>query len=1005
MDSELQSSLTPRRKRRNRRLTIGMLIQSPAAGPQLELEWQGVVDMAREQEVNLICFSGGALYSPHAFEAQANVLYDLASTEQLDGMVIWSSNVGMYITPKQVKGFFGHFHPLPMVSGAYAVPGIPSILQSNAQGMREAMVHLIKVHGCRRIAFLRGPEKHFGAQERYQAYVHTLLEHNLRLNPILISPPVNWTEGAMAMTVLLDERKLLPPVDFDAIVAASDHLILEAMTVLQGRGIHVPNQVAVIGYDDSAFARIAMPSLTSVVTPFYELGRQAVVLLLHQIRGKRVPEQTTLPGELIIRQSCGCLSPLTAQAAAGRVTPARGSLGPALAKQRECILTEMQQAIGTFEPARTWAELLLDSFTHEMTGKGPNSFLPELDEILRQVMNSGGNVSAWQGVLSTLRRQTLPYLKRESLTRAEDLWHQARIAVGEAAARVQARESFHAEQRAQMLREIGAAMITTFDVDELMNMLAQNLPRLGIPSCYLALYQDPHKPAEGSRLLLGYNEQGRIHIEPGGQPFPSRQLIPEVLFPQGRRYNFIIEPLYFRENQLGFVLFEVGPLEPSIYQVLSAQISSALQGAVLVRALQQRSAEIIRQNYVLDTFMANVPDRIYFKDCAGHIIKANRAHAQSRGLDDPAEEIGKSDFDFFPSELAQHKYDQEQEIIRTGQPLLNLEEPDDKEQWILTTKMPLRDEHGQIIGTFGVSRDITEIKQTQSALRRAHDELEMRVQERTAELLNANQALADEIVERKRAEAEIHRLNQELEQRVHDRTAALEASNNELADFSYSVSHNLRAPLRHIDGFLELLQKRMAGSLDAQSQHYMASISDSAKRMGLLIDSLLSFSGMRRQELSKTPVDLNALVREAIQALEPEVAGRTIRWHLAALPLVAGDRAMLRLVLVNLLANALKFTRPRAVAEIEIGCMPTSGTEVVIYIRDNGVGFDSAYADKLFGVFQRLHHEDEFEGTGIGLANVRRIINRHGGRVWAEGQVDQGATFYFSLPQIIHGRA
>jgi light-regulated signal transduction histidine kinase (bacteriophytochrome) len=252
----------------------------------------------------------------------------------------------------------------------------------------------------------------------------------------------------------------------------------------------------------------------------------------------------------------------------------------------------------------------------------------------------------------------------------------------------------------------------------------------------------------------------------------------------------------------------------------------------------------------------------------------------------------------------------------------------------------------------------------------------------------------------------IEQLNADLERRVRERTAELDSRvaevehlNGELEAFSYSVSHDLRAPLRNITGFIELLAQRTTGRLDAEEARYVGTVTREATRMGTLINELLALSRVGRSALTLERVLLDDLVEEVRAELAPAIANRVIEWRVGALPAVEGDRALLRQVVANLLGNAVKFTRLRDPAVLELGAdaTPAADGKVTIFVRDNGAGFNPKYSDKLFGVFQRLHNQRDFEGTGIGLANVKRIITRHGGQVWGEGKVDNGATFYFNL--------
>lgn len=287
-------------------------------------------------------------------------------------------------------------------------------------------------------------------------------------------------------------------------------------------------------------------------------------------------------------------------------------------------------------------------------------------------------------------------------------------------------------------------------------------------------------------------------------------------------------------------------------------------------------------------------------------------------------------------------------------------------------------------GQWPVRTGIAPGKGELSELGRAFDEMAARLEQRQKEI--------------EAGDAEVKRSNAELERRVKDRTAQLEAANDELEAFSYSVSHDLRAPLRHTDGYAQLLRQDRGSQLSDKARRYAEEVSHAVKRMGRLIDDLLSFSRMGRDEMRRSEWNMNEVVQEVLRDLSTTTEGRSIEWKIAPLPQVCVDRAMLKQVWANLLSNAVKYTRNRERAQITVGFNELA-EEFECFVQDNGAGFDMEYASKLFGVFQRLHRDEEFEGTGIGLAYVRRIIHRHGGRTWAEGKVDAGAIFHFTLPR------
>lgn len=400
--------------------------------------------------------------------------------------------------------------------------------------------------------------------------------------------------------------------------------------------------------------------------------------------------------------------------------------------------------------------------------------------------------------------------------------------------------------------------------------------------------------------------------------------------------------------------------------------------------------ELLSEKNKLETILACMGDGLSIQDREYRVILQNEHHRQMVG-----EAQGKFCYEVYEKSDRICDNCPVARAYEDGQ-VHTLERcvvQEDGDHYFEITASPLRDGTGTIVAGIELVREITGRRRTEEEVRRLNDELEQRVLERTRELSDANQSLQEEIRQRSAAQEEISWLNEDLERRSH----ALEETNRELEAFSYSVSHDLRAPLRHIEGFSRLLMEESADRLDPHSQDYLNRVCRASQRMSVLIDDLLNLSRVTRGDMHRQQVNLSRLAAEIAADLQEGSPDRSVTFEIAEGMTAWGDPHLLRVLLVNLLGNSWKYTGKCEETVIEFGCREID-REKVWFVKDNGVGFNMAYADRLFGTFQRLHHSSDFEGTGIGLATVKRIINRHEGKVWGEGEVGVGATFYFTLP-------
>jgi len=570
-----------------RRPRIGLLVD------WLEDEYQnkvfaGVDAEAQANGVSLYCLTGGILRSPFRFGARRNFIYDLISPECVDALVIMSGTLGNYVGPSRLARYCERFRPLPMCSVGVALDGIPSVLVDNATGMRDAIGHLIEFHGYRKIAFIRGPGVNEEAEDRYRVYREVLADHGLPFNPELVTlGNFQASSGAESIRTMMDVRR----VAFDAIVAANDFMALGALDALMARGVRIPQDVAIIGFDDIREGRFAPSPLTTVRQPLDRQGKLALELALAQLEGETITDHVILNTELVRRQSCGCSSYDAPERPAPEVKLEDATLLGTFQTYRADILAGVTQVIWASSPDIdvSSAVQIVDAFYNEIADKDVEEFLPTLDSAVHAAAETGGNVDAWQAIVTVLRQYALLAVDDEADKRAEveEKLHEARAIIGGAAERAQARKRLQMEHWSRILRKSGEAHFTSLDVSAVMNTVQEQIIRLGIQSAYLAIFEDGQGTA---RLVLTYDTRSGEAESHRGEVYPAKLLVPPNTLGTDSRRTYVVEPLFFENEQLGFMLLELGPTEGVIYETLRDQIGSALKGALLVQQLVEETA-------------------------------------------------------------------------------------------------------------------------------------------------------------------------------------------------------------------------------------------------------------------------------------------------------------------------------------------------------------------------------------------------------------------------------
>jgi len=596
--------------KRKKRYTFGMIVSGGFDAENYDsMFWPGAVEFAKENDINLILFVGRQ-NSDNEMSFNSDITHEFATLETVDGLIIPTGTMTDFLTPAQIRKFYKQFRPLPIVSIAMAIPGIPSVLVDNAFGIKEVISHCIVEHNHRTIGFIQGPKYNQDAIERFNAYKKVLKAYKIPFDPDLVVEGNFTAESAKkAMKELFEKRKRR----LDVVVACDDESAFGALAYLKSNGYKVPYDVAITGFDNVERASSVSPPLTTVRQPVWEQSNKACELLLAMVRGRRVPLRTCLPTKMVVRQSCGCFSDVIKQIKSVAIsTDSRNwtheeKIRDSATVIIQMIVNDLYNKFGDLKLDRKEItvhvqNLLLAILDDIFTKKKQDYFLWFFYNFLTDFVAEEKDLSIWSYVLVNLQKQVLSFIDEKGIVfKTQNLFQKAEIIYDEIMLLNKSYISLQKEQRMWLLLQISQSLIHSFDLENMKTVIARELPRLKIRRCFLSLFREPllKAPEEfrrvlprHSELVLASTEKGQVRLTAPKNTFETERLLPDELFPKSERFTYILMSVYFKEEQFGFILYEYGPAEDIIYETIRGQISSVIKGSVILKNLESKNLEL-----------------------------------------------------------------------------------------------------------------------------------------------------------------------------------------------------------------------------------------------------------------------------------------------------------------------------------------------------------------------------------------------------------------------------